>query len=453
MSDYPLTTRDPKEAVAYATQLYEVAVLRLRAALSAFTHEHSVQERVRAFYPQISVQTPHGRFCATLTRPDIFAPYWQAQIAALAPLPITIAPSTTPIPLHFALADEAAHVEEGLDEIKIAGLSEIFDIPNLSTIDDAIADGTYTLAEGAPRPLALFTAPRTDLSLSRLLHYTGTPASAFQNFIIFTNYPFYMDEFARLAKDPVARATLVPGSDGFIESHSSRHGPQMPTLHITRPDRGGISMINIGVGPSNAKTITDHVAVLRPHAWLMLGHCAGLRSSQSLGDYVLAHAYLREDHILDAPVPPDIPIPALAEVQQALESAVASVTGLEGTDLKRVMRTGTVATTDDRNWELRTSSAWAHRLSLSRAIAMDMESGTIAANGFRLRVPYGTLLCVSDLPLHGHVKLPGMAQGFYRARVAQHLQIGLVAIGILRERDPAHLHSRKLRSFNEVLFR
>jgi hypothetical protein len=33
----------------------------------------------------------------------------------------------------------------------------------------------------------------------------------------------------------------------------------------------GITFINIGVGPSNAKTITDHLAVLRPHCWMMLG--------------------------------------------------------------------------------------------------------------------------------------------------------------------------------------
>ncbi|HBR68433.1 MAG TPA: AMP nucleosidase, partial [Rhodospirillaceae bacterium] len=64
-----------------------------------------------------------------------------------------------------------------------------------------------------------------------------------------------------------------------------------------------------------------------PHAWLMLGHCAGLRSSQNLGDYVLAHGYLREDHILDKDLPLSIPVPALAEIQVALESAVGEVTG------------------------------------------------------------------------------------------------------------------------------
>ena len=70
--------------------------------------------------------------------------------------------------------------------------------------------------------------------------------------------------------------------------------PQMPTYHLKRADGNGITLVNIGVGPSNAKTATDHIAVLRPHAWLMVGHCAGLRNSQSLGDFVLAHAYLRE---------------------------------------------------------------------------------------------------------------------------------------------------------------
>ena len=211
-------------------------------------------------------------------------------------------------------------------------------------------------------------------------------------------------------------------------------------------------MINIGVGPSNAKTITDHVAVLRPHAWLMLGHCAGLRNSQRLGDYVLAHGYLREDNILNEDVPPSIPIPALAEIQQALEQAVAQVSGFKGYELKKIMRTGTVATTDDRNWELAASHTQNRRLSQSRAIAMDMESGTIAANGFRFRVPYGTLLCVSDKPLHGQLKLPGMADQFYRERVEQHFQIGLLTMRLLCDLDSEKLHSRKLRSFNEVAF-
>jgi AMP nucleosidase len=232
--------------------------------------------------------------------------------------------------------------------------------------------------------------------------------------------------------------------------------PQMPAYHLLRADRSGISMVNIGVGPANAKNITDHIAVLRPHAWIMLGHCAGLRTTQQLGDYVLAHGYVREDHVLDEELPLWVPIPALAEIQVALESAVADITQLKGAALKSIMRTGTVASTDNRNWELlptaNVASTPQRRFSQSRAVALDMESATIAANGFRFRVPYGTLLCVSDKPLHGEIKLPGMANHFYRERVDQHLRIGIRAVELLRQQGVEQLHSRKLRSFAEVAF-
>src|SRR3546814_1887919 len=91
---------------------------------------------------------------------------------------------------------------------------------------------------------------------------------------------------------------------------------QMPAYHLMAPDRSGITLVNIGVGPSNAKTITDHLAVVRPEAWLMIGHCGGLRPSQRIGDYVLAHAYLRDDRVLDEMLPPEIPIPAIARSEE-----------------------------------------------------------------------------------------------------------------------------------------
>ena len=280
--------------------------------------------------------------------------------------------------------------------------------------------------------------------------------------MLFTNYQFYVDEFEAFARAALADKSQgyisfvatgnqeITTADGVIEPSSKT--PQMPTYHLKRADGQGITLVNIGVGPSNAKTATDHIAVLRPHAWLMVGHCAGLRNSQSMGDFCLAHAYLREDHVLDDDLPVWVPIPALAEIQIALEEAVAEVTQLKGYELKRIMRTGTVATIDNRNWELRDQSGPVRRLSQSRAIALDMESATIAANGFRFRVPYGTLLCVSDKPLHGELKLPGMASDFYKTQVSRHLQIGIRAMERLRETPIARIHSRKLRSFEETAF-
>jgi AMP nucleosidase len=304
------------------------------------------------------------------------------------------------------------------------------------------------------------------------MHYTGSDWRHVQRWILLTNYHRYVDRFVRWAREQLDaggpfRQLVLPGDlvvgprhapeeeeeeeEEAVIAGSAWHRFQMPAYHLTAPDGEGVTLVNIGVGPSNSKTITDHLAVLRPNCWLMIGHCGGLRQTQQIGDYVLAHAYLRQDHILDALVPPDIPIPALAEIQVALQDAAGLVTGDRGEALKRRLRTGTVVTNDDRNWELRFTQE-RRRINLSRAIAVDMESGTVAAQGYRLRVPYGTLLCVSDKPLHGEIKLPGAASAFYETAVGQHLEIGLKALDLLRERRDT-LHSRKLRSFDEPPFR
>ena len=303
-----------------------------------------------------------------------------------------------------------------------------------------MADGQWEVPEGEPRPLSLFDAVRVDYSLRRLVHYTGSDWRNVQQWILLTNYHRYVDQFVRWGRGTARRgrplrALVLPGGaeigrgsipEGAGGGHRRQpwHRFQMPAYHLIARDGQGVTLVNIGVGPSNAKNITDHLAVLRPNCWLMVGHCGGLRQSQQIGDYVLAHAYLRQDGILDSLVPPDVPIPALAEVQIALQDAAALVTGREGEALKQRLRTGTVVTNDDRNWELRYTQE-RRRINLSRAIAVDMESGTVAANGYRLRVPYGTLLCVSDKPLHGEIKLPGAANAFYESAVAQHLEIGL----------------------------
>lgn len=439
--------------------------------------------RVRATYPEIRIETSTyahidsrlsyghvagpGAYSTTITRPQLFRDYLYEQISLLLRnhgVSVDIGPSTQPIPLHFALR-EGIHVEHDIAQRIDRPLRDIFDVPDLAVTDDSIVNGTFEPIPGKPLPLAPFTGPRIDYSLHRLPHYTATSSQYFQNFVLFTNYQFYVDEFCRRARQMVANN--AEGYDSFVEPGNivtlagretptsgmpPRALPQMPAYHLTQPDRSGVSMVNIGVGPSNAKTITDHIAVLRPHAWLMLGHCAGLRNTQSLGDYVLAHGYVREDHVLDTDLPTWIPIPPLAEVQVALEEAVAEITGLSGYELKSIMRTGTVATIDNRNWELRDHREPVLRFSQSRAIALDMESATIAANGFRFRVPYGTLLCVSDKPLHGELKLPGMASAFYRRQIGQHLDIGLLAMKKLRAMAHERLHSRKLRSFTETAF-
>ncbi len=389
-----------------------------------------------------------GFYGTTLTRPDLFADYLHEQVTLLLRhygRPVLVGRSPSRIPLPYVIEDSVTDITE--DDLR--RLAERFALPDLASTDDRIANCQLRPNPDLPRPLSLFTAERVDYSLARLHHYTGTPPADFQRFVLLTNYQRYVEEFVALGRQWSRPDTRKDGYQRFAEPDGA---PQMPAYHMVRPDGDGITLINIGVGPSNAKTITDHVAVLRPHCWLMLGHCAGLRRTQRLGDYVLAHGYVRDDHVLDEDLPPWVPIPPIAEVQVALQEATTQVTGLRDAELKTRLRTGTVMTTDNRNWELRYAALFG-QINMSRSIAVDMESATIAANGFRFRVPYGTLLCVSDKPLHGELKLRGMARAFYRERISQHLQVGIETMHRLREQGVERLHSRKLRGFDEPPFR
>jgi AMP nucleosidase len=470
--------KTPQAALLLIIKLYDESLVLIGQDFERYAKGLPTEKRNDATYPFLAVEVLPGHtvetstlsfgkisspgiYGSTIAAPRLFRSYLKEQMELLVEncdAKLYVGRSTSPIPLTFALEKATA----ALTPEQRQGIQQSFHMPDLIETNNAVVDGTFTPKPGQARPLTLFSAERVDYSLHRLRHYTATDPQYCQRFVIFTNYQRYVDEFIEYGLGEVEAGTY----DCFVEpgNRTSRKGapstapklaksPQMPAYHLVRSERFGITLINIGVGPSNAKTITDHLAVMRPHVWLMVGHCGGLRASQRLGDYVLAHAYLRDDHSLDEVLPTEIPIPTIAEVQLALTGAVGEVTSLSGRDMKQRLRTGTVVTTDDRNWELRFDQL-AVRFNQSRAIGIDMESATIAANGYRYRVPYGTLLCVSDRPLHGEIKLPGMADIFYEESVSQHLQIGIQAIDRLRDEATAGtLHSRKLRSFDEPAFR
>ncbi|GAA0473346.1 MULTISPECIES: AMP nucleosidase [Tatumella] len=464
---------------------YRASVEALREALKTYSHSGQLPDPVARkaglfVYPELSLHwqgdnsaenrirawgrfTRQGRYSTTVTQPALLRHYLREQLSMLASeydFSLEVRPSQTEIPYPYVIEG----MDFSADRERMATIARNFPSTDLSHIGDEVSDGILSGHEDFP--LGQFDALRTDFSLARLRHYTGTCTADFQPFVLFTNYNRYVDEFVRWAvaqvRDPASPYTRLACAGG-IEITADSEQPetiitdlawkkhQMPAWHLIADNKRGITLINIGVGPSNAKTICDHLAVLRPHAWLMIGHCGGLRESQQTGDYVLAHAYLRDDHVLDQVLPADIPVPSIAEVQRALYDATRQVSGMQGDDIKRRLRTGTVATTDDRNWELR-YSAYALRFNQSRAIAVDMESATIAAQGYRFRVPYGTLLCVSDKPLHGEIKLPGQANRFYEGAISEHLHIGICAVSLLQA-EADRLHSRKLRTFDEPPFR
>jgi AMP nucleosidase len=277
------------------------------------------------------------------------------------------------------------------------------------------------------KKLFLFAPERMALSIDRLTHYTGTSAEMFQRYVLLTNYAMHIEEFRAALPDCVG---------------PSAEGRQMPAWHHMLPGRAGLTMINIGVGPSNAKTITDHLAVLRPDLVLMIGHCGGLRNHQNIGDLVLASGYVRDDHVLDATLPLSVPVLSNHTLNTLLLSEV-SARGLRS-------RMGIVYTTGNRNWELNLAQV-EEQLRVSRALAVDMESATVAANGFRYRIPTATLLAVSDKPLHARPKLSTDAQRFYTASRRQHVEIAIAVAERVRKLYPGGLPTADIRSPDEPL--
>ncbi|MDH4441752.1 MAG: AMP nucleosidase, partial [Rhizobium sp.] len=254
------------EAVDALTVLYERNTGFLNDAFSALANGGPIEGRYRAFYPQVSMETTSfghvdsrlsyghvtspGIYTTTITRPKLFRHYLKEQLALLMrnhQVPITVSESATPIPLHFAFG-EGAHVEASAGGLADMQLRDIFDTPDLTVTDDEIANGEYEPKPGEPHPLAPFTAQRIDYSLARLSHYTATSANHFQNFVLFTNYQFYVDEFCAFARQLMAEG----GSDytAFVEPGNvitPREGgealasgtppprlPQMPAYHLVR---------------------------------------------------------------------------------------------------------------------------------------------------------------------------------------------------------------------------
>lgn len=480
----------PEEAVVEYTRIYDREVSRIKTAFEEALCGRWPKAKVRGFYPKISVKiyappenldpahaygycVHPGVYESTCTRPDIFSGYLQSQLRHIKDnhpdVFFHVTESEICIPYNYALGEDYVAVGT-IPESDSFKIQRSFDLPNIVDgikISPSIPDGRY--------PLLWYNGPSTDRSLNALKHYTGTSPGYFQPYIVFTNYADYIENFQAIArahlKEPESEdkspwlALVGPGNcvetnenfsnlpDRFnvVSGSLPSRMPQMPAYHMIREDGFGITIVNIGVGPSNAKTMTDAIAVLRPQTFLMVGHCAGLNISQKIGDYVIPNGYIVDKSIMQDIFGTDeyISIPELSEIHRALKDATTETLEKEGLDPKRSVRTGIVTTTANRNWEApkdyEAYPALIKMLGRNRSIGLDMESGVIAANGFYHHVPYGASLCISDEPLHGKPKLPGLAKDFYNKRVKQQLEIVINAVHLIHATNGT-LQSRKLRS-------
>ncbi len=146
----------------------------------------------------MAIWIPPGVYRTTVTAPALFNYYLREQFALMLRnhgVQIDMGELDNPHSAALRLPARPVHRGGRCSTPSTSPLRDLFDVPDLANTDDDIANGTWRPRAGGPYPLAPFTAPRVDYSLHRLQHYTATAPEHFQNFVMFTNYHFYVDDF------------------------------------------------------------------------------------------------------------------------------------------------------------------------------------------------------------------------------------------------------------------
>lgn len=230
-----------------------------------------------------------------------------------------------------------------------------------------------------------------------LPRYTERRLEDFTKYILLTNFTRYVEIFAEHFNVPIL---------GLKNS--------MPNAAAE-----GMTIINFGMGSSNAATIMDLLSAVMPKAVLFLGKCGGLKKANNLGDYVLPIAAIRGEGTSDEYLPPEVPSLPAFSMLRAISSAVR--------DHGRDYWTGTIYTTNRRVWEYDT--AFKEYLRSTHATGVDMETATLFTAGFANQIPTGALLMISDKPMEEDgVKTEESDRHVTKQFVGEQVMLGIEAL-------------------------
>lgn len=244
-----------------------------------------------------------------------------------------------------------------------------------------------------------------------LPRYTGQKLSSFGEYILLTNFAYYVNQFAEWNN------VEVIGEDYPMQCATANN----------------ITIINFGMGSPGAATIMDLLAAIEPKAVLFLGKCGGLKKRNKIGDLILPIAAIRGEGTSNDYFPPEVPaLPAFA-LQKAISTTIRDF----GIDYW----TGPVYTTNRRVWEH--DEEFKEYLRKIRAYAIDMETATIFTVGFFNKIPTGALLLVSDSPMVPEgVKTAKSDAAVTKNFVNNHLQIGIQSLKQLMNKGLTVRHLR-----------
>jgi len=239
---------------------------------------------------------------------------------------------------------------------------------------------------------------RIEIARNWLPRYTGMPLDKFGDYILLTNFHYYLQKFAE-------------------KFNSKIYGKDKPMQTVTNKE--GLTIINFGIGSANVATIMDLLTACQPKGVLFLGKCGGLKKSAEIGNFILPVAAIRGEGTSNDYFPPEVPALPSFKLHKFVSQKIM--------DHGYEYRTGVVYTTNRRLWEHDTN--FLDRLKQMTCIAIDMETATIFVVGHYNEIARGALLLVSDIPITPEgVKTEESDMQVTENWTELHLQIGIEAM-------------------------
>lgn len=236
-----------------------------------------------------------------------------------------------------------------------------------------------------------------------LERYTGSSVSDFSSNLIITNFPAYVEFFAKQYNGELSRGSM------FTVAHSKDLD---------------VSILDFRIGSPAAALVVDLCSFLPIRAAIFLGMCGGLRRRYKVGEYLLPVAAIRGEGTSDFYFPPKLP--SLANF--LMQKAVSEVLEEDGTDY----HVGICYTTNMRFWEF--NKDFIEELKATKAQGIEMECATLFTASYKRKFTLGALLLISDLPLEGQGKKTAQTSKFvFDAYMPDHVEKGIHILKKARE--------------------
>lgn len=234
-----------------------------------------------------------------------------------------------------------------------------------------------------------------DITRDWLPRYTGMPLEKFGDWVLLTNFSNYVRQFAEQFD------CEIYGQDRPMQAASNN---------------SGLTIVNFGIGSSNAAIIMDLLLAVAPKGVLFLGKCGGLRESTEIGNFILPIAAIRGEGTSNDYFPEAVPALPSFKLHKFVSDKIVE----HGFDY----RTGVIYTTNRRVWEH--DEQFREKLRTMTPIGIDMETATIFIVGHKNEIARGALLLVSDVPVTPDgVKTEESDRIVTERWVNAHLQLGI----------------------------